>query len=30
VNDVSSSLYDEKKILKVVDELRSSDRLSED
>jgi hypothetical protein len=30
VNDVSSSLYDEKKILKVVDELRSSDRLKED
>jgi hypothetical protein len=30
VNDVSSSLYDEKKILKVVDELKSSDRLSED
>ena len=30
MNDVSSSLYDEKKILKVVDELKSSDRLSED
>jgi hypothetical protein len=30
VNEVSSSLYDEKKILKVVDELKSSDRLSED